>query len=383
LRLADPPRRGATFERAETGARLAPLLSHAAAPTALLRAAAEALRVGGELGRGVAVAEELITLDPRDPDSIVSATSIALSAGDPKRAELWARRLVGAGDAEDTRAGLELVCAIGAPLSAEDERFLDANPPRKMRSDEAYAASLDDHDRRDLIDDPGEQPLRDVLALLGEVVPLLLPAASAALLEAGIPDAARVPASSEAAVAALYPQIARLLGGPPTLLYTTSRLTADLTLLPAAPPVVVFGPKLVSMRASSHGDGHLATDAALRFQLGRIVELSRPHRVFAAMPAADFAAFVAGLGGERLRGKLPVAMRQRLAERLAAIAPDDLDPHAYLAACQRAADRAGLLACGDVAVAIELAGGALPATHLVHLAGSRRYLAVRKKIRAR
>ena len=40
-----------------------------------------------------------------------------------------------------------------------------------------------------------------------------------------------------------------------------------------------------------------------------------------------------------------------------------------------------LLACGDVTVAIQLAGGARRASHLVHLPGSRGSLAVRKKLR--
>ncbi len=381
--LAVQRRRGATVERAETCARLARLQPVPAARKALLIEAAEALRAGDAHERAVAVAEELIALDPRDLDSIVSATGVALAAGDPKRAAAWARRLVGAGDADDVRAGLELVCAIGAPLSPEDERFLDAHPPRPMPSDAAYAAALDDDDRRELIDDPAERPLRDVLALLAEVLPLILPAATAALAEAGLADAARVPASSDAAAAALYPQIARALGGPPTLLYTSPRAAADLTLLPAAPPVVVLGPRLASLRAGSHGDGHLATDAALRFQLARVVELSRPSRVLAALPADGFAAFVAGLGGDGLRAKLPIALRQRLTERLATLAPADLDPAAHVAACQRAADRAGLLACGDVAVAIEAAGGVRRAPHLVRLAASRRYLAARKKLRAR
>jgi hypothetical protein len=237
--------------------------------------------------------------------------------------------------------------------------------------------------------------------MLADHLALLLPTASAALIEAGEPDATRIPASSGAAAAALYPQIARALGGPPTLLYTSPHAEADLALLPAAPPVVLLGPRLVSVRASSHGDGHLATDAALRFRLGRLVERSRPHRVLAAMSAEAFARFVAGLRhgfgpadgtaapaevvaeGERLRARLPVTVRQRLTERFAASAPDELSPAAYIAASQRAADRAGLLACGDIAVAIELAGGARAAPHLVRLAASRRYLAVRKKLRAR
>jgi hypothetical protein len=49
-------------------------------------------------------------------------------------------------------------------------------------------------------------------------------------------------------------------------------------------------------------------------------------------------------------------------------------------ACMRAADRAGLLACGDVRVALGQAGGPAEAPHLVRFAASRRYLAIRKRL---
>jgi len=381
-------RRGAGVERADTCERLARLAADPGARKLHLLEAAEALLSGGAIGRAVALADDAMAAFPRDPDVVVCAVTIAHVAGDPKRAATWARRLM---HAEDARAGLELACAIGAPLSDDDARVLEAQAPRRMASNEAYAASLDDDDRRDLVDDAADRPLRDVLALLGEVLSLVCPTASAALASAGVPDAVRVTASTEVVAAAMYPQVARALGGPPTLLYTAPSAAADLTLLFASPPVVIFGPGLAAVEP----------DVALRFALGRIVELSRPHRVFTAMPEEAFARLVAGLrhgfgppGGraasgevdaeaERLRDRLPVALRQRMTERLAPIAPGALDPRAYVAASRRAADRAGLLACGDVAVAIELAGGARMASHLVHLAASRRYLAVRKKLRAR
>lgn len=399
--IAIQRKRGATVERADTCELLARATSDNAVRKALLIEAVEALRAGGALERAVAVAETLLEIDPRDPDAIVCATSTAQAAGDTKRAAAWARRLAGSGPVDDVRAGLELVRAIGAPLTEDDQRFLEANPPRPMASDEAYAVALDDEERRELIDDPGERPLRDLFALLGEVLPLVFPSATAALVEAGVPDAARVPASSGAAAASVYPQIARALGGPPTLLYSTPRAEADVTLVPASPPLVVIGPRLASVRASSHADGSVASDAALRFQLGRVVELSRPYRVFASMPEAELALLVAGLRhgfgpddwtavapatvaeGERLRARFPVAVRQRLTEHVAALGKDELDPRAYVAACHRAADRAGLLACGDVAVAVELAGGPRAAQHLVRMAATKRYLAIRKKLRAR
>ncbi len=392
--------RGATVERADTCERLARLAADAESRQALLVEAAEALLAGKAVERAVTVVDEVLAMFPREPDVVVWATTMAVTAGDARRAGSWARRLIHGGEPEDLRAGLELASAIGVPLSADDRRFLDAHPARPMASDQGYLGSLDDADCRALVDDPGERPLRDVLALLGEALPLIGPNPSAALLEAGVPDAVRVTASSEAAATALYPHLARALGGPPTLLYTTSFAGIDLALLFASPPVVVFGPALASVRAGSRGDGHQETDAALRFQLGRTVELSRPHRLFAAMPEDALALLVAGLQhglgrpqppaasgqvmaeAERLRSRLSVALRQRLTERLAALGPSPLDPRAYVAACQRAADRAGLLACGDVTVAIQLAGGARRAPHLVQLAASRRYLAIRKKLRS-
>lgn len=84
---------------------------------------------------------------------------------------------------------------------------------------------------------------------------------------------------------------------------------------------------------------------------------------------------------ERLRTKIPVALRARLSDRLASATAAELDPHAYRAACERAADRAGMIVCGDIAVAVEAAGGATIAAHLVKLAASQRYLGVRKRLR--
>ena len=395
--LALQRRRGATVERADTCARLARLEPDAGARKALLIEATRALEAGAAIARASAMAEELVDQFPRDPDAIVCAATAALAAGDPRKATAWTRRLIHAGDPEDLRAGLELARAIGAPVTDDDRRFLDANPARVMAADEVYAGALDDADRRELVDDPAEPPLREVLALLAEALPLVGPSASAALIDAGLPDAQRVPASSVVPAAALYPQIARALGGPAVLLYTTPHPVTELELLFAAPPVVVMGPGL----AAAQGDADVAGDAALRFRLGRIVELSRPHRVFAAMPEDAFVQLVAGLRlgfgprpdaaappailaeAERLRSRLSVGLRQRLTERLAAIPTDELEPRAYLAACQRAADRAGLLACGDVTVAVRLAGGPRDALHLVHLTASRRYLAARRKLRAR
>jgi hypothetical protein len=178
-------------------------------------------------------------------------------------------------------------------------------------------------------------------------------------------------------------------------------------LLFAAPPVVVFGPALANVRARSHADISTSAsstgDADLRFKLGRIVELSKPRRIFAAQSPESFDLFVRGLrhafgpagnkveraviaAGDRIRGAISVSLRGRVSEWMNAFAGDLYDPSyqaTYLAAVRRAADRAGLIACGDIMTAVELVGGVHGARHLVQLAASQKYVAARKKLRPR
>jgi tetratricopeptide (TPR) repeat protein len=492
-------KRGATFERGETCARLAVLTADVRAKKQLSEEAAEAFAAAGDLARARELAEQLIGSHPLDVDAVACASQIVISLGDSKRAAMWLRRALGAWDAggnrgdqdprradlwrrlgdaeravgndgaareayrraviaspdsegalasrrgivelehpetatspharqsslfalveveqdpadalalarelmrtddEDARAAFELALALGAPLDESDQQFLANHPPRVLASDEAYSSPLDEADRCELVDDPADTPIGALLETLGEAAALVCPDAKTALFDAELDDARRLPASSDAAASALYPQISKMLGGPTTLLYGTSRSTVELTLLLASPPIIVIGPRLASLRAQSRSEIDVPDDTGLRFRLGRIVELARTRRIFAAATnRAAFARLVAGLlhgfGGvnafdrevtaeaERLRSKLSVALRKRLTDQLAAIPVASIDPAAYFTACQRAADRAGMLACGDAAAAIELAGGVEKARHLIQLASTKRYLEVRRKLRTR
>ncbi|HSK03143.1 MAG TPA: hypothetical protein VK932_17950, partial [Kofleriaceae bacterium] len=310
----------------------------------------------------------------------------------------WARERAAAGSLDDARALFELARALGVALSPGDEASLARSPARVLASDQAYAAALDEAERRALVDDEADPPLAELLAQLGEVAALLCPPAAAALAEAEVAGAERLSATSAAAAAAVYPQIAKALGGPPTLLYgTAARSAGDVMVVLAAPPLVVLGPHLAARpRASSRAEVDPTLDAELRFRLGRAVELGRAHRCFAAgVSPGRFVRFLEGLRravlhpdddgpdpaiareARRLRGAIPLLLRRKLAERLAAGVGD---PAGYLAACERAADRSGLLACGDVGAAIRLAGGAKAARHLVRLAASPRFLAARRAL---
>src|SRR5262249_35833116 len=147
--------------------------------------------------------------------------------------------------------------------------------------------------------------------------------------------------------------------------------------------------------------GEARPDLELRFLLGRAVELARPRRVFAAgQDTGAFARLIAALrhafgraergsfdralasDAERLRRALPVQLRRRVTDYFVVFG-QAADPEAYREACERAADRAGLLACGHAGIAVELAGGPAVARHVVQLAASPRYLAARRTLRPR
>jgi tetratricopeptide (TPR) repeat protein len=369
------------------------------------------IELAASSGRSAQTSRLALVEAEQDPNDIISS----------------ARELAaGGGSVEDARAMYELSRALGIELQPEDEQFLVENPPKPLASDEAYATPLDETERRALVDDPHEGPLAELLLLLGEAAKLVCPDAKTALQQEALFDAHRIAATSEAAVVAMYPQIVKALAGPPTLLYADpTRNAADVRLLLASPPVVVIGPRLAAQRARSRrdvepimervglrprvldpsgpasGPERSDADAELRFRLGRIVELSRPHRLFVAGSDADtFARLVSGLWhafgkpdvqptrevakeATRLSYALPVQLRRRLSERLSSVSPGLLDLETYRSGCERAADRAGMLACGHTAIAIHLAGGAAAAPHMVKLAASQRYLAARRKLRRR
>src|SRR5207249_1642893 len=115
--------------------------------------------------------------------------------------------------------------------------------PRAPASDEAYAP-LPESDRRELVDDPADEPLGPLFELLGEAASLVCPDARTALERAGLADARRVPPTSDSAAAAMYPQIGNALAGPPTLLYATVRAGfPDVAIVLASPPIVALGPR--------------------------------------------------------------------------------------------------------------------------------------------
>jgi len=360
------------------------------------RAVAVAPESEGALGARRGIVELASAVGRTETSSLIALVE---AEQDPNDVIKFARDAAAAGSIDDARAFFELARALGVVLTAGDERFLAKHAARPMASDEAYANALDEVERRALVDEDNEGVVGDLLELVGEAITLVVPDARAALERADLKNARRIAAGASSATAALYPQIANALGGPQTLMYAIDR-GQDLAVLLAQPPVIVIGPRLASIRAQSQSDADPAVDTELRFRLGRVVELVRTRRLLATGTSpAQFKRFVTGLyhafakpidpnnsavtEGDRLRSAIPLLLRRRISERLAGVELGELDTAAYLAACERAADRSGLLACGDIGVAIAYAGGAARARHLVRLAANPRYLTARKRLRSR
>jgi tetratricopeptide (TPR) repeat protein len=376
-------------QRAELWRRLGDAKRALAAPEAAIAAYRRAVSTCPSSEGAHAARRGLVELAAAAGESAVTSRMALVEAEqDPVDVLAWARELAAAGQHDDARLAFDLARALEAVLDERDYQVIAAHAARAMASDEAYATSLDDAEYRALVDDPEEGPLGQLFELLADAAALLCPAAQTALADADILDATRIGGTSDAPIAAIYPQIAKAFGGPPTLLYTTPKpVHPALALLYATPPVVVFGPGV--------------RPAHLRFELGRIVELSRPRRIFAAQAPEAFDIFVRGLryafgppgqkveraviaGGDRLHGVTPVALRRRLTEWFAAFTGELYDPGLqtmYVTAAQRSADRAGLLASGDIVGAVESLGGAEHAPHLIQLAASQKYFAARKKLR--
>jgi tetratricopeptide (TPR) repeat protein len=269
---------------------------------------------------------------------------------------------------DGAHVALTLARALGETLPPADAAFLDAHPSRRMAPDETYAAALDDADAA-LLGDGADGALHDVCAALGEAAALLWPDPAKA-----IGEGARRLAAGRAA--AIYHQVAKVVA-PPTVLFVAEAAGApDVAVVCASPPAVVLGPRLV---------GDELGDVELRFILARAAFATRAARLpgagLARARLAVLAQALATFGGtpaatpevdaeaQHLRRTLPLRVRLRV--EVLARAP--LDAERYRAACERAADRAGLLLAGDVAAAAQ-------ATHLARFAASEAFLALRAKI---
>src|SRR5690348_10150394 len=111
-----------------------------------------------------------------------------------------------------------------------------------MRDDEPYKAVLEPADRELLVAETS--PLATIAATLAEAAALMWPELEDGLARAGCPGAKRVPASSHAAAVSMFPRLTTVLGTGAVMLYHHDQ-APDVTVLAAATPVLVLGPRML------------------------------------------------------------------------------------------------------------------------------------------
>ena len=393
-------------------------------PAHLARRAALSARLGhargqrGDVRQAVAAYERAISLAPGSEGATEARRGLVelfRATDDPSRREAiashlqqitaatgaladlvaWADELRRQGAADAGRATLELALACGHTADVHQRAFLSIHAPYTMRDDEAYKAALDAD--RTLVTDPGEAALAPVAVALAEAAAVLWPELDEALVRNGAAGARRIPATRHAPATAMFSRIATALGGGAAMLYERDA-GPDVTVVSAATPVIVLGPRMLA-EATPLGE--------IRAILARAVELTRAaHVAFAGLPLADATRLVASavrLFGtpalreaagalvadpdvqrghdEMVRAALSVKLRARLEQLLASVTPVALDVRAYLAACERSADRAALLLGGDPSTITALASarGERP-SHLITAIAQPGWLTLRVRL---
>ena len=316
----------------------------------------------------------------------------------------WADELRRHSAADAAQATLELAVACGHPADVHQRAFLSIHAPYAMRDDEQYRAALDGD--RALIRDPGEFApgaidLGPLAIGLTEAAALVWPDLDDTLARHAAAGARRLPATRHAPASAMLSRIAAALGAGAVMLYERDD-GPDAEVIAAATPVIVLGPRLLADAAPA---------GELRAILARAVELTRPeHAAFAGLSEADAARLTASVvrlfgpaalrdavtplvadpdvqrgHDDMVKAALPVKLRARFDQLLAAIAPGATDLAAalagYRAACERSADRAALLLGGDPAViaALAAARGDRPA-HLISAIAQPGWLPLRARL---
>jgi tetratricopeptide (TPR) repeat protein len=352
--------------------------------TSARRGLVELLRAGDEASRKEAIAAHL--------QAITAAT------GELADLLAWADELRRTNSADAARTAFDVATACGHTVDVHQTAFLSIHKPYALRDDESYKTSLEAADRA-LITDGHEATLGPVAAALAEAAALLWPDTDEALARAGCAGAKRVPATLKSPATAMFSRLTTGLGTGAVMLYQRDE-GPDVTVVAAATPVIVLGPRLTNPDAR-------VPSGVVRALLARAVELTRPeHVVFAGMPLADAIRLLASVirlfgpatlkdaanalvedpdvqrgHDEMVKAALSVKIRSRLEQVLATTSVFVLDVRHHINACERTADRAALLIDGDAKAIAELAtarGAKLE--HLIRAVAQPGWLALRARL---
>ncbi|MBA3459689.1 MAG: tetratricopeptide repeat protein, partial [Deltaproteobacteria bacterium] len=362
-----------------------------------------AIRIAPDSEGAVSARRGLVELarasdDPARKDSIVGhLAAITAATGALPDLAAWAEELRRLDAADAGRATLDLAVAAGHTPDLNQSAFLSIHKPYAMRDDETYKGVLDTSERA-LLTDIDEALLGPVATALAEAAALLWPDLEEALARQGSSGAKRIPATLHMPATAMFSRLTTVLGTGAVMLYQRDE-GPDVTVVSAATPVIVLGPRLTTDAG--------VPSAVIRAELARAVELTRPeHIAFAGMPLPDatrLLASVARLFGppalreaanalvvdqdvqrghdEMVKAALSVKLRTRLEQTLAATSLSVLDVRHHLAASERTADRAALLLGGDPKTIVELAAArGATAQHLISAIGQSGWLPLRTKL---
>jgi len=341
--------------------------------------------------------------DPARREAVVGHLQ-AITAATGALADLvaWAEELRRTDKPDAGRATLDLAAACGHTPDVHQSAFLSIHKPYAMRDDESYRAIIDPAERALLAGgQTAEASLAPIAAALAEAAALLWPDLEDALARGGAAGARRVPATQHTPATAMFSRLTTVLGTGAVMLYQRDA-GPDVTVICAATPTIVLGPRL-ALDSGSSG----VPSEVVRAQLARAVELTRPeHVVFAGMPLAEATRLLVSVirlfgpqplrdaaqalvedadvqrgHDELVKAALSVKLRTRLEQVLAQMSLFVLDVRHYLAACERTADRAALLLGGDAKTIVDLATARGATTqHLITAIGQPGWLPLRTKL---
>jgi tetratricopeptide (TPR) repeat protein len=242
------------------------------------------------------------------------------------------------------------------------QQFLSEYTPPSLETHQTYGGEFSDADRAALLTAPGAVMLREVFKALYDASSVLLN--RDLVSDYQVTTEMRVSPVEKTDLARVFTACSRALGLKATALYRLDGPAADSIKVTATARPALLVP------------ANIAEDypaARLRFALGRALELTQPDAIFAAsMDRSEFAQMLTavlrafhprhmrrrGLTegvrdlAEHYRKSFPYRVTRRLGDLFREHPQQSFDSGAWRQAVMMSANRAGLVLCGDVQVAM-------------------------------
>jgi tetratricopeptide (TPR) repeat protein len=323
-----------------------------------------------ELVESIAVRELLAELYEGDPEHAVAALQNhrALCLADPGR--IVSLRVL-AGHANEAQGPYRAYCyyqvleALGE-LGGAGAEFMASYQPPALDADSLYPGEIGAAERDSFLRAAEVHGLSEVFALIWEAAPALL---GRDIGQHGVDPQDRVSPVSDSDLAKVYAACARALGVKQTALYVRKGgelRGAGVQVVGMAPPALIVDDRIAEGRSVSE----------LRFLVGRALELTHSSYILAAgLERSEFSRLLSSvlrafhprhmrgrrdLGADALeqaqtlRKAMPFKIARRLGEIFRTETEIKFDSGLWRQAVTRSANRAGLVLCGDLSVAIRL-----------------------------